>query len=436
MKRKAARALIAPIEIAGFYTNLARELRGLGIYVDLAFYYENTFDYREKGDSFALVRIIRKLKKKSSESNLTITKLAYAGLAEIFSLVFTLLSLRRYDNYIFGFGASLLTVTHLDLIILKLFRKKVISVVAHGSECRPPFMNGRFSNQKPEILAREAFRLIWNLRWMENFASEIIGSPYSTSIYANRPFLNFFDFGLPSPSVETGVRVQAECGKAGLKVLHAPSSRATKGTSDIIKIVDRVRNEGHPINLTILEGYSNAALLERIPQFDLVIDQLYCDTPMPGLALECVHLGVPVLVAGYQLRELESFMPNKRLPPTIICHPDELKNQLIRLTKSQSQLVTYKEESSRYVLNLDNRPSVGKAFLEVMEGNHQLSKINPREIRYFEGIGQPQITTARQILSVYDYGGVRAMGLKAKPELANEILDWARKVFEDAEATS
>lgn len=433
MKRNRSRALIAPIEIAGFYTNLANELRALGLTVDIAFYYKDPHHYGEKGDSFLLVRAIRLLKSKAAGSARIAPRIAFSIIAELVSLFYLISTLRHYDYYIFGFGASLMTVTHVDLLVLKIFRKKVVSIVAHGSDSRPPYMNGRFSERQPEILAREAARLTWNLKWTEKFASVVIGSPYCTSIYANKPFLNFYDLGLPRPVAQREELAKPKTETLVLKVLHAPSSRATKGTNEIISVVRRVKNMGYPIELTILEGCKNEELLKQIPQFDLVVDQLYSDTPMAGLALECLQLGVPVLVGGYKLHELERFMPDKRLPPTIIVRPDDFEARLIQLLTSEGLLDKYREQASRYLSESANHPSVGEIFLTVLEGTHALSTVDPRDVRYFEGVGQPRVTTAKQILSIYRHGGLKAMGLQSKPLLAKDIIGWAEKAAKEFE---
>ena len=40
-------------------------------------------------------------------------------------------------------------------------------------------------------------------------------------------------------------------------------------------------------------------VLEKMAMSDIVVDQVYCDTPMAGFATEAAINGVPVVVGGY-----------------------------------------------------------------------------------------------------------------------------------------
>ena len=80
----------------------------------------------------------------------------------------------KYDIFIFGFGQSLLR-SNLDLPILKLFGKKIISNLCHGSEARPPYIDGaihsrygkKLSLREIAKLAKINRRLV---KWHEKFS--------------------------------------------------------------------------------------------------------------------------------------------------------------------------------------------------------------------------------------------------------------------------
>lgn len=419
--------LIAPIEIAGYYSNLSRDLRKLGIHVDLAFYYENSFNYSEKGDDFWLVRMIRGLKAKSNQSNSIAHRALLQISAEILSIFFCFSTLSKYDTYLFSFGSSLATVTHLDLLILRLFRKRIISNIAHGSECRPPYMNGRFQNSDTKQLRLETRRLIWNLRWLEKFSHELIGAPYSSSLFARRSFINVYDLGLPRGEDRNKVGRRDSTAEP-LRILHAPSSRITKGTSKIKNVFDDLERQNLPVEFTIVEGLANNELLAMLGDYDLVVDQLYSDTPWPGLASECAIFGVPVIVGGYGLEELKPFLRPNIEYPSITIKPDSLKEVLISITSNTSILDSARAKVQMYKEKELSGVAIAFNFLSVLEGKEdEFMRLDPNEVRYFEGLGQDKITTATQILRVRSEGGAVALGLKDKPELYDEMVKWAEE---------
>jgi hypothetical protein len=58
---------------------------------------------------------------------------------------------------------------------------------------------------------------------------------------------------------------------------------------------------------------------------DLVVDQLYSDTPMTGVAMEASAMGKACIMGGYGFRVLEPFTPQEFKDIVITCDPDEIK---------------------------------------------------------------------------------------------------------------
>jgi hypothetical protein len=78
-----------------------------------------------------------------------------------------------------------------------------------------------------------------------------------------------------------------------LRVAHAPTNRAVKGTDDVLAGVEVARAAGTNIQLDVIEGATTAEVRARIAQADVVIDQLRIGW-YGGLAVEAMALGVPV----------------------------------------------------------------------------------------------------------------------------------------------
>ncbi len=77
-------------------------------------------------------------------------------------------------------------------------------------------------------------------------------------------------------------------------ILHAPSHRGVKGTRYILEAVSRLKSEGVPLELRLVEGVPHMEARRIYEQADLLIDQLLCGW-YGGLAVEFMALGKPVI---------------------------------------------------------------------------------------------------------------------------------------------
>jgi glycosyltransferase involved in cell wall biosynthesis len=77
-------------------------------------------------------------------------------------------------------------------------------------------------------------------------------------------------------------------------ILHAPSHRGVKGTNYILDVVSRLKREGIPLELRLVEGVSHREARRIYEQANLLIDQLLCGW-YGGLAVELMALGKPVI---------------------------------------------------------------------------------------------------------------------------------------------
>lgn len=82
---------------------------------------------------------------------------------------------------------------------------------------------------------------------------------------------------------------------APLKIGHAPSNRAAKGTERLEQAVRALRAEGHELELVIVEGVSHDSARKLYAEMDVFVDQLYAGW-YGGLAVEAMALGKPVMV--------------------------------------------------------------------------------------------------------------------------------------------
>ncbi len=91
-----------------------------------------------------------------------------------------------------------------------------------------------------------------------------------------------------------------------VKILHAPSRRRLKGTEKVLEAVKKLKNEGYPVDLMLIENTPHSEAIEYYKQADIVVDQLLIGW-YGMLAQECMALGKPVCV--YIREDLREFMP-------------------------------------------------------------------------------------------------------------------------------
>src|SRR5204862_6492338 len=80
-----------------------------------------------------------------------------------------------------------------------------------------------------------------------------------------------------------------------LRIAHAPSKRAVKGTDDVLAAVDSLRARGAPVELDLIEGVPNREACLRYAAADIVIDQLRVGW-YGVLAVEAMARAKPVVV--------------------------------------------------------------------------------------------------------------------------------------------
>ncbi|MFH1670321.1 MAG: glycosyltransferase [Patescibacteria group bacterium] len=81
---------------------------------------------------------------------------------------------------------------------------------------------------------------------------------------------------------------------APVKILHAPSRRACKGTEFIVQAVETLREEGLKVEFTLLEDIPNDVVKERMREADIFADELII-TGYGQAAIEGMAMGLPVL---------------------------------------------------------------------------------------------------------------------------------------------
>lgn len=435
--KKNARVFIGPVEIAGYYGSLAQGLNALGLRCDFVEYQPHRFGYQAQAHVSPLIGAIQGLKGLQDRSGRLPAQPLILAIAALRLLHF-LGSLFVYDVYIFGFARSLLP-RNLDLPILRLCGKRVLMNVAHGTEMRPPYISGALQSKdgtKDVSIAEmraASIQLAATMTRIEANVDIVIGGPFSSTQFASLPMVNWFALGMPvdyegeddgTSSLVSGQRAGA-VGRV-VRILHSPSHPAAKGSVKIREAVDRLRARGHAIDYVELTNRPNSEVIAEIRRCDLVVDQLYSDTPMAKFPAEAAWYGKPAIVGGYGLDYLKRFVPEAMWPPSYTCHPDQIEAAIEALIRDPERRQALGRQARQFVREKWKGIEVARRFLRLIEGDiPEAWWIRPEDVEYHHGAGQTEEATKRKVRAMVGAYGVASLQLVHRPALERSLLDFA-----------
>jgi hypothetical protein len=133
-----------------------------------------------------------------------------------------------------------------------------------------------------------------------------------------------------------------------IRILHAPSDGAIKGTALIAAAVEKLK-ERHPIEFILVQGKTHAEAMRLYEEADLVIDQLLAGW-YGGLAVEVMAMGKPV--ACYIRDEDLDFVPEEmRLAlPLVRLHPEHVERDIEAAIRRRSEWPEWGRRARAYVM--------------------------------------------------------------------------------------
>jgi hypothetical protein len=330
-------------------------------------------------------------------------------------------SLWKFDVFIFAGGVSFLH--GLDLPLLRLFGKRVI-VIFHGSDCRPPYINGAYVGADTALDVRKCLRLTRRIRrwvvWVNAHTDVIVNHPYATH-FNTTPVVNWLSVGHPYEVSATppSNRVGTSC-----VIVHAPTRPIPKGTPEIEAAIERLRARGHNVALIKVIGRPPCEVLAAISECDFVVDELYSDTPMAAFATEAAAMGKPAVVGMHDVNGLQRTLPGKLLPPAHVCHPRDLEEAIEKLVVDVDYRRELGAQAMEYVRTYLAPERVAARFLQLATGPFPTDwTFDPANLRYLHGWGLAESRLREVLTAVIECGGLEVLGLSDKPELQQAFAD-------------
>lgn len=429
-----SRVLIGPTEVAGVGQGLQRGLAELGVSAELVLECQHPFSYVADEATSPLVRAWKWAGTQARAIPMRRIWLKAPVYAMHLALGWPVLcwALVRYDAFVFLFGKTL-TNTRLELWLMRALRKPVV-VIFLGSDARPAYINGAWTDAGPAALRRTVRRQKRKLRWLERLATACVNAP-GTSHFHERAVINWFTLGFPRSFAAEGLADPASPpaaegniapAAAAVRIVHSPSKLAVKGTGQIEAAVERLQRRGFEIEFVMLQGLANEEVLSALRRCDLVVDQFYSDTPMAGLATEAALLGKPVLVGGYLARDMPDALGGAPVPPTRFVAPERFEQALEELVRSATMRAALASAALKFVQSEWSCQQVAGRLLCILRGEAPANWwFEPANVRYLAGCGLSEDTARERVRRLIDHAGVAALQLADKPALEQAFVNWA-----------
>lgn len=418
------RVCIAPNDVASYYSGLRDGLATHGIECwFFCFDYTPYTRYRPCPSAPWLERLVYHIASSPFLAKTLAGRLLARFLLLILRPVCCLAATLYCDVFVFGFGCTFLR--RLELPFLRLLGRRLIFVF-NGSDTRPAWMSGLYllgpNRPDADAILRETQRQQRCIRTIERYADEIICHPLSAQLLT-KPFVNHLIVGHPFAPGETLPETIDKPDGTRLHVLHAPTRPLQKGSPQFGEAIARLRTSGVAVEYYEITGRPNHEVLLAITTSDLVLDQLYSDIPLAGLATETAALGRPLFVGGYGHAELARFKGDNPIPTAHYFHPDDLDKALRMFAADPAYRERLAAEIKTFALEQWNPPAMAQRFLRLLTAGTPADwYVDPATLNYWQGWGASEDAVRRGIAALIAHAGEKALGLNHNPALLAEVI--------------
>lgn len=276
-------------------------------------------------------------------------------------------AIRKYDVFHFNFGQSILDYprffNHLDLPLLKRRGKKII-ITYQGCDARTTKL---WRDEMGRPICDECD----NHSCYKHDDNKIfrIGkvSKYADKAYVLNPdllysvkFAEFMPYAIYADEWKIQKEQQIDDGK--IRILHAPTSRALKGTKYVIDACKKLNLNGYPVELMLVENIPHTQVNAYYSKADIVIDQLIFGW-YGAFAVETMALNKPVL-CYLNKEDVEKFVPFKDKIPIKNTSTATLYDDLLELITDKKLRQKIGSKGRAFVEDVHSPVKIAKRLIE------------------------------------------------------------------------
>ncbi|MFH0732502.1 MAG: glycosyltransferase [Candidatus Omnitrophota bacterium] len=269
-------------------------------------------------------------------------------------------AIEKYNVFHFNFGKSILDypyflLNHLDLPLLKRKGKKIFFTL-QGTDARLMKTSALRYSMVPDFIKKRRINSI------RRYADKIYA--LNPDLIRSCPEAEFLPYA--SVDIREWTPSQGNGFENTFHIIHLPSKRKIKGTKYIINAVNRLKQEGHRLDLLVVEKTPHNCLKDIYKKADLVVDQLLIGW-YGAVSVEAMACGKPVVC--YIKREDLQFIPQQMRNdlPVINAQPDTIYGVLKEIVKNRETLSGLGQKSRAYVERWHNPLEIAKKVIKDYE---------------------------------------------------------------------
>lgn len=225
---------------------------------------------------------------------------------------------------------------YLELLVFRIKSIKVVTVTGGGDAymlglIRDPSLRIGLQASYPDR-ARIHAKVEKAVRRNERFSDLFITSQMALDGFARNDLITPHMGAINHPKSNLYMKKSLDLFPDSIKILHAPNHRHFKGTSFILNVIERIKDEGFKVDFTLLQKVDNSELMIKLSEAHIAIDQLI----MPGysnFAIEAMSLGIPTIsnLGGEDFRKVMTRYSFLDECPLVHADPETLYRSLINL---------------------------------------------------------------------------------------------------------
>lgn len=419
---KQLRVFVGLIEISGYYGRIVSHLRSEGYPISFREISPHRFDYNHSSEllSYRYVRYLDAIPGEPWSFMPAIRR-------RLFGLHFIYWAVTNHDVFVFVYGQSF-NRFNLDLILLRLMRKRVVSSIWHGSEARPGYMDGAIWSLA--LRDKDPVRYVYKfslkqqrqVRRLQFLSTDIIAHPLNSQ-FLTKDAINATSIGIPPPASSNQITIR-NIPTYPLRIVHVPSDRAVKGSDRIKQIVEDIKSDlPGLLEYQEIHGVTNQVVLEILSNSDLLIDQLYSDTVWSGVGVEAANLSLPVVLGNVNLPELKKFVKPQYFPPAFVTSPENFEVLLREVVIDPYGIQTMGMRAKVFVDNNWDVKLVAIRFMRAITGQYDNDfAFDPLSVQHIFGGG----ISTRDLTAIWAEGykrfGKKFFSLHRRPDLMKFIF--------------
>lgn len=421
------RVILGVRDICHYYSTVTRGFEQIGVDAHFFCLNEDTLDAYARDAKSPVVRLYltayRRFLRTRDASRLSVGRYWATFLVMAATLLAVLWIATTANAVIFKSGQSFFQ-SGIDLHLYNMIGIRVVFIF-HGSDSRPPYLNAFYADKPVELLRTWTNNTKAAIERLAGRADYIVDNPASAQFHEEGMCCLYQVFGNPidEARLHTGGNLSREISELGtVRILHAPSSAALKGTSSIRKCVSQLKQEGFGIEYVELSGVPNSKVIEEIKNADLIIDELYSDIHGATLSMEAIACGRPTIVGGYCFKQLEQVVPQEFIPPIVACNPKDLYSTVKCLLEDRTRLRRLRESCLDFYANVGCAKEVARRFVTLLEGKAPATWFFDVAANKVVGVvAGPPTAVLKNVRKLREHYGDDALRLGRKPELEAQL---------------